>query len=493
MKNYNVMWICVDQLRYDCISGYGNKHIHTPNIDRLIRTGTTFDRAYAQNPICTPSRASFLTGRYPRTCRSTMVGNDHFSKDETLVTKMFRDNGYVCGLSGKLHLTAMGATDRQENRTDDGYTYFQWSDTGMDRHCKPGVNNYIDWLHEKGVDWFKVYQAPVMGYWPPKGDYPIPSRIKGMPDELHQTTWCVEKAIEFIDQSVKEDSERPWCISVNPFAPHPPFDPPEAFKERVDVNDMPLPLWKEGELDNKPAFQLDSYLNGSQKHMLVPGKDITDEQKRENTREYYALIEHTDHQLGRLIDYLEENNLRENTIILFMSDHGEMLGDHGLYWKGGLFYEATIHVPLVFSCPGLICEGLRSDALVELCDVAPTLLELLGLPVPGYMQAKSFAPILLGKADPHHHKDAVYAEFYHSAPASHYVYATMYFDGRYKMVCHHADPVCELYDLKNDPHEFDNLWGREDTKELCFTYYRKCMDHAMLINNDTVMGRNHMY
>ena len=492
MKNYNIVWFCADQLRWDCISGYGNTHIRTPNIDRLMETGTTFERCYAQNPLCTPSRASFLTGRYPRSCRSSINGNSVFSKDETLVTKMFSDNGYVCGLSGKLHLTAMSAKDHQENRTDDGYSYFKWSDNGMDLHDR-GVNNYHDWLVEKGVDWYKVYEAPVMGYWPPKGNYPIPSRIKGMPDELHQTTWCVERAIDFIQQSMEENKDRSWCISVNPVAPHPPFDPPQDFKDRIDVNDMPLPLWKEGELDNKPAFQKESYLNGSQCGILAPGINVSDDEKRENTREYYALIEHLDYQLGRLIDYLEETGQRENTIIMFMSDHGECLGDHGLYWKGGLFYECNVHVPLVISCPGYIKEGLRSNALVELTDVAPTILELIDLPIPHYIQAKSLAGILTGNCDPNYHKDAVYAEYYYSGAAANPVYATMYFDGRYKMVVHHDDPISEFYDLETDPCEYDNLWGKPEHQALVFEYYQKCFNHAIMINEDTVLGKKAVY
>ena len=492
MKKYNIVWFCADQLRWDALSGNGNPHIHTPNFDRLMATGTTFDRCYAQSPVCTPSRACFLTGRYPKSCRSSINGNAIFSRDETLVTKMLRDQGYTCGLSGKLHLTSMSAKDHQENRTDDGYSYFQWSDNGMDLH-NPGVNNYMDWLAEKGVDWYKTYKAPVMGYWPPKGNYPIPSRIEGMPDELHQSTWCMEKGMEFIEQSMAADPEKPWCISLNPYAPHPPFDPPKSYVDRLKLEDMPLPLWKEGELDNKPSFMMESYLHGSQSRMLAPGVNVTDDEKRENTREYYALIEQLDHQLGRLIDFLEEKGLRENTIIMAMSDHGEMLGDHGMYWKSGQFYECMVHVPLIFSCPGLIPEGLHSKALVELGDVAPTILELNGLPIPQYMQTKSLAPILLGKADPDHHKDAVYAEYYYAALCSNPVYATMYFDGRYKMIVHHNDPISEFYDLETDPNEFDNLWGNPDYKDLIFEYYQKCFNHAVMINEDTVLGEKAKY
>lgn len=487
MKKYNIVWFCADQLRWDAISGNGNPHIHTPNIDRLMQTGTSFDRAYSQSPVCTPSRASFLTGRYPKSCRSSVNGNQFFSKDETLVTKMLQNNGYVCGLSGKLHLTSMGARDHQENRTDDGYTFFQWADNGMDLHA-PGVNNYMDWLVDKGVNWADVYDAPVKGYWPPKGNYPIPSRIKGMPDELHQTTWCVEKGMEFIQQSIEEKPDRPWCISLNPYAPHPPFDPPVEFRNRLKAEDMPLPLWKDGELDRKPQAQKDSYYKGAQSGMLRSAVGLTDSEKRENVLEYYALVEHLDYQLGRLIDYLEQTGQRENTIIMFMSDHGECLGDHGLYWKGGFFYEGNVHVPLIFSCPGLIQEGLRSSALVELMDVAPTVLELNGLPVPQYMQAMSLAGILTGKQDPAYHKNCVYAEYYYSVLMSNKVYATMYFDGRYKMIVHHDDPISELYDLEKDPCEYDNLWGNPEYKDLCFEFYQKCFNHAILANEDTVLG-----
>lgn len=491
MKHYNIVWFCADQLRWDTISGYGNPHIRTPNIDRLMATGTTFERAYSQSPVCTPSRASFLTGRYPKSARSSINGNKIFSRDETLVTKTFRDNGYICGLTGKLHLTSSSAKDHQELRTDDGYSFFEWSHMGYDL-WNPGVNNYMDWLCEKGVDWHDVYKAPVID-WPPTSNYPIPSRIKGMPDDDHQTTWCIEKAMEFIKTSVAENSARPWCISINPFAPHPPFDPPEAFKQRLRAEDMPLPLWKDGELDNKPQSQKDAYYEGGQSGMLRSSVGVTDSEKQENTLEYYALVEHLDHQLGRLIDYLETSGQRENTIVMFMSDHGECLGDHGLFWKGGFFYECNVHVPLIFSCPGLIQQGLRSNALVELMDVAPTILELVDLPVPQYMQAKSLAGIVTGKSDSHFHKECVYAEYYYSALLSNKVYATMYFDGRYKMIVHHDDPISEFYDLEQDPCEYDNLWGDPAYQSLIFDYYQKCFNHAIMANEDTVLGEKSIF
>lgn len=482
----NIVWFCTDQQRYDTISALGNKWIHTPNLDRLVAEGTAFTRAYAQSPVCTPSRAAFLTGRYPKSTRSSINGNDCFSRDETLVTKMLADQGYACGLVGKLHLT--GAAGRMEPRTEDGYGYMEWSHQPCPGRpdWPPGVNRYQDWLAEQGVSWQDEYHA-AFDQWPPPRGYKLPEKIVGMRDPWHQTTWCVEKAIGFIEDA--RQSGAPWCISINPYAPHPPFDPPEEFKNRLSIGDMPLPLWREGELENKPACQRDSYLYGSQNGMACATAGLTDREKQEITRDYYASVEHIDHQLGRLLDYLDRAGLRDNTIVIFMSDHGELLGDHGMYWKGGFFYEGLIRVPLILSWPGKIQQGVRSSALVELVDLAPTLLELADLPVPQYIQGQSLAGILTGQLPPDRHKELVYAEYYHSAAMMNRVYATMCFDGRYKTVVHHNDETGEIYDLQTDPNEFTNLWNCPELADIRFSLVKKCFDHAVLCNIDTVLGR----
>lgn len=492
MKQLNYVWFCTDQQRFDTINALGNKAIKTPNIDRLVREGTTFTRAYAQSPICTPSRSAFLTGRYPRTARASINGNVVFSRDEKLVTRDLADAGYCCGLVGKLHLTS--AHKRMEARADDGYSYIKWSHHPFDSWA-PGINAYQDWLKEKGVDWHKAYDAP-FDDWPTNTKvkpYSIPDHINGIEPQYHQTTWCVNEAIGFIDKVREEDACKPWCISINVFDPHPPFDPPKEYKDKLRISDMPLPYYKDGELDNKPAEQKDCYSRGNANGQVIPTSILTDDEKREITRDYYAEIMLIDDQLGRLIDYLDKNNLRENTVIIFMSDHGEMLGDHGLYWKGGFLYESLLHVPLIFSCPGLIKQNLQSDALVELVDIAPTLLELSGLPVPKAMQGRSLKGILVGESDPHHHKDCVYAEYYYTAGRLHQVSATMYFDGRYKVIVHHNGPISELYDLEKDPHEYVNLWDDPDSMELRYQMVLKCFNNAIECNRDCVLGNTGMF
>ena len=490
-KPVNIVWFCTDQQRWDTIHSLGNPYIHTPNIDRLIREGVAFTRAYTQCPVCTPSRSCFLTGRYPRTTKAIFNGNEFYSKDEHLVTRLLADEGYTCGLSGKLHLTS--AQGKRETRTDDGYTYFQWSEHPND-DWPGGENDYQNWLKSKGQKWADIYggEYTSMATWPPTKNPNFTGKTVGVPAEYHQTTWVVEKAIEFIEQN--KDSGRPWLISLNPYDPHPPLDPPQAYKDRLKIEDMPLPWWKDGELDNKPPHQQKDFYQGGQDGQAEPFPTLSDDEKREHWRDYYAEIELVDDQFGRLLDYLDETGLRENTLVIFMSDHGEMNGDHGLYWKGAYFYEALVHVPLIFSMPTRLKKGLISDALVELVDIAPTLMELAGEEVPYYMQGKSLLPILTGEADPHHHKDSVYSEFYHCLKGTHEdIYATMYYDGRYKLVNYHGKEFGELYDHETDPHEHENRFDDPAYREIRDELIRKNFDAAVMKNMDFSMHRINDY
>lgn len=489
-KPMNLVWFCTDQQRYDTLSCMGNPYLHTPNIDRLAREGVLFTNAYAQCPICTPSRASFLTGRYPCVTKAFFNGNEFFSKDEILVTKLLADAGYICGLTGKLHLT--GAEKRMEQRTDDGYSFMQWSHHPHD-DWPEGVNHYQTWLKAQGIDWKKVYggRFTSMSQWPPTENPGFSGKEVGVPAELHQTTWCVSEAIRFMEE---QKGKGGWLVSINPFDPHPPLDPPQSYKDRLEVQDMPLPLWQEGELDNKPPHQQRDYVIGGQNGGADSIIGMSDETKREYFRDYYAEIQLIDDQMGRLIDYLEESGQRDNTLIVFMSDHGEMCGDHGLYWKGAYFYEGLTHVPLVFSCPDRIGSGIVSSALVELVDVAPTILELLGMEVPHYMQGRSLAGILTGAAAPDRFRDSVYSEFYSCLKGCHEdIFATMHFDGRFKLVTYHGKRYGELYDLKDDPGEFCNRWDDPDYRQIRSLLVQESFDQTILKTRDFSMHRVYTY
>jgi len=458
----NVLWICTDQQRFDTIHCLGNAHINTPNLDRLADEGMAFTRAYSQSPVCTPSRAAFLTGRYPRTTRCRQNGQK-MPADEVLVTRLLADEGYDCGLAGKLHLAPCEPkVCDYEERIDDGYRVFHWS-----HHPNPDWerNAYTEWLTERGQRWEDLYH-PIQGHfqtWP------------GVPAEYHQTTWCAEKAAEFITQ----DRAGPWLFSLNCFDPHHPFDPPAEYMDRYDPDAVPLPIYMPGELDNKPTFQQIDHRGAYGGNGPTP-QDMTDRERGELVAAYYAMVELIDDQVGRLLDLLDETGQRENTIVIFHSDHGEMLGDHGILLKGPYFYEGAVRVPLIVSWPERFCGGTRSEALVELVDLAPTLLEACGLPVPDRMQGRSLLDVCAGRADPCYHRNSVYCEYYNAMPChGQEATATMYFDGRYKLVVFHGTNQGEMYDLHSDPHEFHNLWGDAEYKDVQAELMKCCFDASV--------------
>ena len=477
----NILWICADQQRFDTIHSWGNQYINTPTLDKLAENGCSFMNTYTQSPVCTPSRACFLTGRYPKTTRVNRNGNEYFPEDEVLVTKIFADNGYDCGLVGKLHLSA--AEGMVEVRPkNDGYRFFEWSEHPND-DWKEG-HDYQDWLKAQGIDWDEYYclgngqnQSSKDNPW----KNPLPPGKGGMISKYHQTTWAFERAKYFINGN---HEGKPWLLSINIFDPHPPYDPPKEYRDKIDASKLPLPVWKDGDYEGKPAYYKTDYEEGSQGGTGPCAKGFSDDVKRQLVADYYAQIEHTDARLKDLLDSLQASGQLDNTIILFHSDHGEMNGDHGLYWKGAYSYEQLLHVPMIFVWKDHIKANLRCTGLVELVDIAPTLLELAGIEIPYYMQGKSLVPIMTGKADPTHFKDAIHSEYYYAMPHIHEYYISIYFDGRYKMAVHHTEPISEFYDLKNDPHEFNNLWGKPEYAALQMEYLKKCFDLTVMDTMD---------
>jgi arylsulfatase len=437
----NILWYCSDQQRFDTIGALGNPHVHTPNLDRLVAEGVAFTHAYCQCPICTPSRASFLTGRYPSTVRVNTNGNAHFPRGETLVTRRLADAGYRCGLVGKLHLA--GAYNGQEPRTDDGYTFFQYSHAPRDDWRRG--HDYADWVRGQGGD-----PARLLAIRPQAHGLLAPTPEQdNVPPALHQTTWCTEQAIRFI----KEAGDQPWLLSINPYDPHPPYNPPYEYYRRFDPDTLPGPHFRESDLAHQRKLAGADFQTAP-----VCPDEYDGAGGRKLQALYYAMIEQVDAEFGRLLAALEQAGQRENTVVIFMSDHGEALGDHGLAHKGCRFFDGLTRVPLIWSWPGHCAADLRAEALIGLLDVAPTLMELAGLPVPAAMQGQSLLPILTGRAAPDHHRDYVRCEFYDAIDEPHHSFATMYRDRRWKLVVYHDLGVGELYDLDNDPYEFTSLW-----------------------------------
>ena len=430
----NILWICTDQQRYDTITCLGNSHIRTPNIDKLAASGVAFTHAHCQTPICTPSRASFLTGMCPDTVHGCINGNDRWDNAAPLITKTLAEAGYDCGLAGKLHLSA--AQGRIEKRPDDGYRVFHWSHHPSDDW--PRGHAYRDWLQSQGQDYTTLHK-----------------KHKAIPAEFHQTTWCARTAADFI----RQDRKGAWLFSLNCFDPHPPLDPPREYLERFDVDSLPGPLFRESDLEAQARLGEINF----QSKATSPEKFNA----RLDQAKYWAQIELIDENVGLLLKALDETGQRDNTMIVFTSDHGETLGDHGLRRKGCRFYESLVRVPLIFSWPAAFKQGLVSDALVELTDIVPTLLEANGMPVPESMHGKSLMPILRGESDPGQHRDFVRSTYYQTLqgiPSN----ASMVRTRHHKLVNYHGHRLGELFDLERDPGEFDNRWDDPVYREVRF-------------------------
>jgi arylsulfatase A-like enzyme len=436
----NILWICTDQQRYDTIEGLNNSHIRTPNLKRFMDHSTVFTHAFVQNPVCSPSRASFLTGRYPHTT-GLRANGQKIRENEKLITRTLADNGYVCGLVGKLHLSPC-AGGRVEDRIDDGYKHFWWSHDIQDHW--PGKNMWREFLKESGITWPKQPASQ------PAWGVPVDPRFS-------QTHWCADKTVEFIRAQKKSS---PWLMSVNIYQPHHPFCPTEEYFKRYDPAKMPAPNCVRGELDNKTEYQRRDAAGGPAR----PSFENTDElTRRKITAAYYAMIEEIDDQFERIMKTLEETGQAENTIVIFMSDHGEMLGDHGIYHKGPYFYDCAMRVPLMIRWPGRYRGGQKLDSLVEMVDIAPTLLEAVGLQPQPAMQGRSLTALLEGKTTAH--RDSVYMENYvPQGRGSRPMLATALRTRTHKIAVYHSLGTGELYDLTRDPTETRNLWGDPNSR-----------------------------
>ncbi|MCZ7649220.1 MAG: sulfatase-like hydrolase/transferase [Planctomycetota bacterium] len=450
----NILWICTDSQRWDTLGCYENRFVRTPRVDALAREGVLFECALAQNPLCQPSRGGMLTGRYPVANKLRQNGQD-IPAAEVLVTKLLAEAGYVCGLAGKLHLSACDRRiercgkewwkhDKElyfsgsERRIDDGYAEFHWD------HAPAGIHRssaYTRWLLERGA---KVET-------PARADCAFVHH--GMPEELHQTKWCADRAIDFL--RAYADAPNPWLFSVNIFDPHFAFNPPDEYLEPYlrRLEEIPLPAYEPGEFEVKPPYQK----KFATESKFDPGK-LSARDHRMLRAAYWAMCDLIDVHVGRMLDALAESGQRERTLVIFTSDHGELLGDHGIYHKGPFLYDGALRVPLIVSWPGRIPGGRRSGALVELNDLAPTLLDAAGLPRHPGMQARSLWEPLTSSGPLERFREDLYAEYYNSNPNKPGQYCTMLRTPAHKLVAWHGQRMGELYDLKADPNELRNLW-----------------------------------
>ncbi len=478
-KPLNILLITSDQQHYNTLGSLNDK-IKTPALDRLCNEGTRFDRAYCPNPTCTPTRASIITGMYPSQHGAWSLGT---KLPETVPTvgEAFSKAGYKTALIGKAHFQPLATEQGNESiecqpllRDLDFWRKFHGPWYGFDHvelsrnhTCESHVGmHYAIWMEENGLaDWADYFDP-----YPPDAEAMEKrreNRTWDIPQEFHYTKWTGDRTIAQIEESA--DSDKPFFIWSSFHDPHPPYKVPEPWASLYDPNDMAPGQLTAGEHDKNPAhfgmtqeddpdfkgkYFEDQNIHGAKSHL----RDM-DELKKDMAC-YYGMVSFMDQQIGRILDALDEKGLAKNTLVVFSSDHGHFIGEHGLIAKAIHHYEDLLRVPFIVRWPGKTPAGKASDAIQNLVDLAPSFLAAAGLDVPGLMTGLDQTECWTSGASC---RNWSITENHHTRTNFH---MKTYVNARYKITVYRKGSDGELFDLQEDPGEINNLWHDPGASQL---------------------------
>ena len=498
----NVLFIMCDQLRWDYLSCTGHPHLKTPHIDKLAARGVLFDRAYVQSPICGPSRMSFYTGRYVSSHGSTW-NNIPLKVGEMTLGDHLRPLGVRTALCGKTHMTAdiegmrrLGLSpdseigvlvsecgfepyERDDGLHPDGPRYAR--NAAYDKHLKergwPDDNPWQSVANSAEDDDGNI----LSGWFLDNADKPARAA-----DAESETPYITDRAMDFI----REAGDTPWCLHLSYIKPHWPYIVPAPYHDLYGPETHLDPVRSESErVDPHPVY-------GAFMQERV-SKAFSDDRARTRVlTAYMGLIKQLDDQIGRLMRFLDDQGIADDTMIVFTSDHGDYLGDH---WMGEkeLFHDASARIPLIVVDPDPEADatrGLTSSALVEAIDVTPTILDYFGgHTVPHIIEGRSLRPILCGETEKV--RDYAVSEYDYSMRDVRKrlgvevkdAKLTMLFDGRWKYIFAEGfRPM--LFDLETDPDEFTDLGADPDHAEETARLERLFFDWARRTSQRTTIS-----
>ena len=478
-KPLNILLITSDQQHFNTLGAINDK-IKTPALDRLCAGGTRFDRAYCPNPTCTPTRASIITGMYPSQHGAWSLGTK-LPENVPTVGEVFSSAGYYTALIGKAHFQPLATAQGNESiecqpllRDLDFWRKFHGPWYGFDHielsrnhTCESHVGqHYAIWMEENGLKNWADYFDP----YPPDAeamDKRRQNRSWDIPEEFHYTKWTGDRTIAQIEESA--DNDKPFFIWSSFHDPHPPYECPEPWASMYDPAEMEPGQLTPGEHDKNPAhfgmtqeqdpdfkgkYFEDQNIHGGRSHLRE-----TEELKKDMAC-YYGMVSFMDQQIGRILDSLEEKGLAENTLVVFSTDHGHFIGEHGLIAKAIHHYEDLLRVPFIVRWPGKVPAGVASDAIQNLVDLAPSFLAAAGLDVPGIMTGLDQTDSWAGSAEG---RTWSITENHHTRTNFH---MKTYVNARYKITVYRKGTDGELFDLQEDPGEVNNLWHASESAEL---------------------------
>lgn len=500
----NILLITSDQQRWDALGCTGGSLARTGAVDRLSRTGLTFRRAYAQSTVCMPARSTVITGQYPRTHGVWSNGVQLPYDAPTVAGYLAEKAGYRTALIGKAHFDP--SHDARANLFEEnaralrgetgpwrGFEYAVTASHGPSAGFEPMLGHYGYWMSEKHPELVAGFAATMMGE--PGGDTGAPEAANNaVPRELYHTDWLADRTIEYLDSLADDDTFFVWMSFPDP---HHPFDPPASELHRMPWQDVDLPAGHPGDreqirklLADKPAHWL-AYYEGRWRNQegsprgFVPGR-LTDEQLREIVAKTAVMNELIDEACDRVFRRLDERGLLADTDVFYVTDHGDMLGDFGMVFKGPFHTDALMRLPLIWrpaTSAGIAPADIEEP--VGQVDLAPTFCEIAGVPVPEWMDGRPLPTA------PGSDRERVICEYDSKVPGIGMHLRTIYRDGWIctayekstvgeptgleKIV---GDGVLrsygidydgtqgELYRVDEDPHQWHNLWDAADHRAV---------------------------
>jgi arylsulfatase A-like enzyme len=445
----NILFITTDHLRYDTLGYTGDPAIQTPSIDRLAAESVRLNRFFVQSPVCAPSRATFTTGRYTKN-HGVKWNGSKLNENEITLVEHLKQNGYKTAVVGK-HGIGQEKFKKHVDHTAAAGIRRGWSERADGDYTVTDPNAFEQYVRDRGYEYQTGYALPDFR----KNLGAVPSDL---PEDCHIDAYVGMKSLEYLT-TVSPDE--PFFLWAGFYGPHHPYVPSGRFAHMYDPDALPPFQRDQDDISRKPP-EYGLYFQ-AEDHKYRGFGDASDETFREMKAAYYGMVSQIDWQVGLLLDRLEEKGLAEDTIVVFLSDHGEFLGDHGIPAKAPFLLDCMLHVPCLIRIPGH-APGDRS-ALVESIDLFPTLCGLAGIDTPDCVQGQDLEPVLAGSEN---FRELVFSEA---------VDKRCIRTSDWKYIHYPTKPYGELYDLQEDPHELKNLYvDRPDVVRDMRERFYACMD-----------------
>lgn len=434
----NVLLIMVDQMRADCMSFVDHPVVDTPNLDHLARNGVYFENAYSATPSCVPARASTLTGMsQTSTGRVGYEDKVPWDYEHTIASEFARD-GYHTQSIGKMHVyPTRNLCGFHHVVLHDGYMHYnRFKFNTKTSESFNETDDYLTWLRDRAGAHMDITDLGL------NCNSMTVTRPWHVEEELHPTNWVTTQSIDFLR---RRDPTKPFFLKMSYVRPHPPLDPPQVYYDMYRDMELPKPVIGDWALteDETQAGLEPTTVKG-----LVPKRRF----KRAQAA-YYGLITHIDHQIGRFLNAMQEYGVYENTIIMFVSDHGELLGDHNLFQKR-LAYEGSAKVPFILTDPGDYLNLPKNTSVknvVELRDIMPTLLDAVSIDIPQSVEGESVLP-LCNDIENVNWREYIHGEHEYGERSYHYIVSD-----HDKYIWYSQTGVEQYFDLIEDPQEKVNL------------------------------------